>query len=265
MSTNRLQLANLDFNSAAKIKNLPAASANGEPVRYEEFNAAIEGLAWKDSARVATQANLDLSAPGATIDGVSMSSGDRVLVRNQTTAAENGIYIWNGASSAATRAADASTAAELESAILTVEEGTDAGVSYRQSSVNFTLDSGDVAWAVFGTAVPSASESTAGKAEIATQGETDTGTDDARIVTPAKLAAWAGRKLKFTANFGDGAAQSFDFAHNFGTRAVKAEVFRNGTPWDTIDAAVSRPDTNTVRVETVSVPTSNEYTVLILG
>ena len=48
-------------------------------------------------ARVATTGNISLSAPGATIDGVTMVAGDYVLVWLQTTQMQNGTYIWNGA------------------------------------------------------------------------------------------------------------------------------------------------------------------------
>ena len=51
-----------------------------------------------------------------------MVAADRFLAKNQTAPAENGIYIWNGAAVAATRALDANTAAELEQAIVTVED-----------------------------------------------------------------------------------------------------------------------------------------------
>lgn len=61
-----------------------------------------------DAVRVASTANLTLTAPGATIDGVTLAVGDRVLLKDQTTLAENGIYVWNGAAIALTRAADMS-------------------------------------------------------------------------------------------------------------------------------------------------------------
>ena len=172
------------------------------------MDSAVEGLAWKDSCRVATQSNLNLSAPGATIDGVTMATGDRVLVRSQTAGSENGIYIWNGSATPATRAADCSTAAELEQAVTTAEEGTSAGASFRQTVVNLTLGSTTVTWTSFGTSAAAASESTAGIAEVATQAETDAGTDDARMVTPLKLATYAGRVRKFATDIGDAARRS---------------------------------------------------------
>jgi len=51
-----------------------------------------------------------------------MSSGDRVLVKDQSSIPTNGIYIWNGAAVAMTRANDATTFNELEGAVVTVEE-----------------------------------------------------------------------------------------------------------------------------------------------
>ena len=136
----RKQLSDLDFGGVARIRNLPAPVNPDEPARLSDLNSAVEGLAWKDSCRVATQTNINLSSPGASMDGVSLSAGDRVLVKAQTIGSENGIYIWNGAAIAMTRALDANTAAELEQAIATVEEGTSAGTSWRQSVVNFVLD-----------------------------------------------------------------------------------------------------------------------------
>lgn len=76
----------------------------------------------KQSVRVATTANITLSGQ-QTVDGVSLLAGDRVLVKNQTAAKDNGIYIVGVA--AWKRAADADSSAEVTSAlILSVEQGT---------------------------------------------------------------------------------------------------------------------------------------------
>ena len=82
---------------------------------------AISGLSWKHSARAATTANITLSGI-QTIDGVTLIAGDRVLVKNQTSAAQNGIYVVNA--SAWTRATDMDIAAEFEnSSVVPVAEG----------------------------------------------------------------------------------------------------------------------------------------------
>src|SRR5262245_812832 len=261
----RKHLSDLDFNGQARVTGLLDPSAAQDAATKAYVDAAIEGTAWKDSCRVSTQSNLNLASPGATINGITMASGDRVLVRQQTTGAENGIYVWNGAATPATRAPDCSTAAELEQAVTTVEEGTDAGATFRQTAVNFTLGSGTVTWSAFGTSAPSASETTAGIAEIATQAETDTGTDDTRIVTPLKLATAANAKKKLSQNVGDGSATQYDVTHNFNTRDVHVEVYRNASPWDSVGCDVERPDANTVRLRFASAPASNAYRVVVIA
>ena len=84
MANEYTQWSDLDFQNAARILNLPAPASANEPARLADLNSAVEGLSWKDSARVATQSNVNLSSPGATVDGITMVSGDRVLVRAQT-------------------------------------------------------------------------------------------------------------------------------------------------------------------------------------
>lgn len=258
-------LSDLDFNNASKITNLPAPSASGDAVNKAYVDSAVEGLAWKDSVRVAASSNVNLSAPGSTVDGVTMVSGDRFLAMGQTSQPENGIYVWNGAAVPATRALDANTSAELEQAVATVEEGTSAGTTYRQTQVNFTLGSANVIWTTFGQSAPSATESTAGIAEIATQAETDAGTDDQRFVTPLKLAAWSGRVKKASGLIGDGSATQYTITHNFGTRDVTVEVYRNSGNYDTILCDVERTSTNAVRLTFASAPASNAFKVVVFA
>ena len=258
-------LTDLDFNSVSKIINLPNGVNAGDAVNVGQLNAAVEGISWKTSARVATTANINLTSPGATIDGVTMATGDRILVKNQTAQAENGIYVWNGVSTPATRALDANSAKELEAAVISVEEGTSAGSSFRQTQVNFTLDTGNVIWTSFGTAAGAATETTAGIAEIATQAETDTGTDDQRFVTPLKLSTWSGRTRKMVQAIGDGSATSYTVTHNFNTRDVRVEVYRNSGNYDTVMAEVRRTSVNAVSVIFSSAPTSNQFQVVVTG
>lgn len=259
----RLVGSNLDFNNVARIVNLPPAAAAGEAVTFDQLNSAVEGLSWKDSARVATQANIGLASPGATIDGITMAAGDRVLVRAQTAAAENGIYIFNGGAVAMTRSADANTANELEAAVILIEEGTSAGTTWRQTAVNFALGTGAVNWVTFGTSAPVASDTTAGIIEIATQAEVDAGAATNLAVVPSTLANYSGRFRKSAANIGDGAATQFDVTHNFNTLDVQVEVYRNGTPWDTILCDVERPSANAVRLRFAGAPTANQFRVVV--
>ena len=80
------------------------------------------GLEVKDSVKVATTANITLSGT-QTIDGIAVSAGDRVLVKDQSTTHQNGIYVC--ATGSWSRATDADTAAEFNSGIFFfVEQGT---------------------------------------------------------------------------------------------------------------------------------------------
>ena len=255
----------LDLQSVSKVINVPTPTAAGDAVPKSYVDSAVEGLAWKDSARVATQSNINLSSPGATIDGVTMASQDRVLVRNQSTQSENGIYVWNGSAVAITRSLDASTFAELEQAIITVEEGTDAGTTWRQTEINGVIDTNNVIFSSFAAAAPAASETTAGIAEIATQAEVDAGTDDARIITPLKLASWSGRIRKYAASFGDGSATSYVITHNFNTRDVTVVVFPNRGTYDNVEVDVGRTSVNEVTLVFATAPASNAYRVVVIG
>jgi hypothetical protein len=89
-------------------------------------DAAIVGLSWKQPVRAATTANITLSG-AQTIDTVPVVDGDRVLVKDQSTQADNGIYIvgtpW-------TRSPDADTYDEMVSAMVFVESGGLAGAAF---------------------------------------------------------------------------------------------------------------------------------------
>jgi hypothetical protein len=83
----------------------------------------------KQPVRAASTANIaSLSAPGAAMDGVTLASGDRILLKDQTTTSQNGVYIWTGAAAALTRATDATSAADFGFGFLVyVREGTANG------------------------------------------------------------------------------------------------------------------------------------------
>lgn len=98
----------------------------------------------KLSCATATTANIVLSGE-QTIDGV-LTSGSRVLVKNQTTASENGIYV--SAAGAWTRATDSDTGAELDDAMVKVTGGTTNSNTYwKQTTKPVTLGTSSVVWA----------------------------------------------------------------------------------------------------------------------
>jgi hypothetical protein len=107
------------------ITNLADGVSDQDAVNVRQLVNAVNGIDWKESARVATTANINLASAPAAIDGVTLASGERVLVKDQTTLSENGIYVFNGAAAAMTRSEDADEDSEV-TAMMTVgvSEGT---------------------------------------------------------------------------------------------------------------------------------------------
>ncbi len=254
----------LDFTGGGRALGLPTPVQGDEAANKDYVDSAVEGLAWKDSVRVSTQGNISLASPGATIDGITMSLNDRVLVRAQSAQTENGIYIWNGAAVALSRSLDANSFPELEQAVVTVEEGTSAASTFRQTAVNGTIGSTNIVWTSFGTAAPSATETTAGIAEIATQAETDTGTDDVRFVTPlkAKNASWGAKR--FSSTIGDGSATSYTVTHNIGSEDVTVQVKETSGLKRIVLTDVEVTGINSVTVKFNTAPALNSHRVTVI-
>lgn len=100
-----------------------APSADLDVANKAYVDAARSGLDVKASVRAATTGNITLSNT-QTVDGVSLVAGNRVLVKNQNTGSENGIYVVVSGG-AWTRATDADSDAEVTPGMFTfVEEGT---------------------------------------------------------------------------------------------------------------------------------------------
>lgn len=100
----------------------PTTSANAATKGY--VDQYLAGLSWKNSVAAATTGNITLSGL-QTIDGVAITAGARVLVKNQTAASENGIYV--AAAGAWSRAADMDQVTplnEVNSAAVFVQSGT---------------------------------------------------------------------------------------------------------------------------------------------
>jgi hypothetical protein len=118
----QLAAPNTDVNwGAHRITNLldPASSQDAATKNYVDSGA--QGLITKPASRLASTGNLSLTGLGA-VDGVTPVAGDRILVKDQTTASQNGIYV--AASTAWSRALDVDTYNELISAYTLITEGT---------------------------------------------------------------------------------------------------------------------------------------------
>lgn len=137
--TNTTQIATTAFVRATRLDQLAAPAVDlalggyrltglGDPQGAQDavtkayVDLTVQGLEPKQSVRAASTANIATLSGPMTLDGVALVAGDRVLVKDQTTAGQNGIYVV--AAGAWTRSADADVWGELISAYVFVESGT---------------------------------------------------------------------------------------------------------------------------------------------
>ena len=110
--------------NSQKITNLATPTADGDAASKSYVDGVSQGLDIKGSVVAATTGNITIATAlnnGDTLDGVSLSTNDRVLVKDQSSASENGIYIVG---SSPARADDLAAGADAAGAFAFVEQGT---------------------------------------------------------------------------------------------------------------------------------------------
>jgi len=136
-----------------KLTNVGTPSADTDAANKGYVDSVAQGLDTKASVVAATTTNGTLAtafANGQVVDGVTLATNDRILIKNQTDATANGIYTVN-ASGAPTRSTDMNVGSEFPSAYVFVEQGTvnaDTGwVCTNNAPV--TLGSTNITWTQF--------------------------------------------------------------------------------------------------------------------
>lgn len=320
--------------SNQRITNVADPSSSTDAATKQYVDQVARGLNWKQSVRAATTTNGALATAyenGDTLDGVTLATGDRILLKDQTTGSENGIYVV-AASGAPTRAADMPAASDGKGVAVTVTSGTvNADRVYIQTADTATVGTDALTWSQLGgggttyTAGDGLSETPAGTFNVATGAGLEISSDTVRIAAAAAGAgltggagsalavgagsgitvnaddvalasSTAGNGLTYTsgvldvgagtgisvsanavavdtgtvsrhvaANVGDNSATQIDITHNLGTKDVIVELYVNSGSNETVIADVSRPDTNTVRLNFATAPTTSQYRVVIMG
>lgn len=106
-------LSGASFSGYVSLHADPTSPLHAATKQYVDNLFSSGGIPPFEAAEAKTTGNIDIESPGATHDGVTLVNGDRLVVGSQTDATENGIYVFNGASSALTRAADADEGSEF--------------------------------------------------------------------------------------------------------------------------------------------------------
>jgi hypothetical protein len=133
--------------SAGTVTGLTSPTSGTDATTKNYVDAAVAGLSWKTSVRAATTANITLSGT-QTVDGIALVAGNRILVKNQTTQSQNGIYVV--AASAWTRATDSATAAQLDGEAVYVQVGTtQADTGWTETATVVTVGTDPIVYAQF--------------------------------------------------------------------------------------------------------------------
>ena len=237
-------LNNLDM-TGLKISNLAEPTATQDAATKAYVDAAVAGLKWKEPVRVATTANITLSGT-QSIDGVSVVAGDRVLVKNQSTATANGVYV--AASGSWARAADFDGSSELLGAAVFVSEGATQGNQQWQLTTDGPINIGSTSltFQQFG----------GGTSYTAGNGITVVG---AVIAVDTSVTA-----RKAAATIGDGSTTAFTVTHNLNTTDVVVFVREVSTGAQVL-ADVAVVTVNTVSVTFATAPSAGQYRVFVVG
>ncbi len=280
-----------------KLTNVGTPSADTDAANKGYVDSVAQGLDTKASVVAATTTNGTLAtafANGQVVDGVTLATNDRILIKNQTDATANGIYTVN-ASGAPTRSTDMNVGSEFPSAYVFVEQGTvnaDTGwVCTNNAPV--TLGSTNITWTQFsgagtytanngvvlnGSVFSFAPESGKGLQTGASGAAIKLATTSGLNVT-SDLAVGAGNGIsvltntvaidsavvvsKYAASVGDGSATSYTVTHNLNTRDVIVTVYDNSSPYAEVITDVAHTTVNTVTIAFSVAPTSNQYRVVV--
>jgi hypothetical protein len=280
-----------------KITSLATPTVDTDAANKGYVDSVAQGLDTKASVVAATTVDGTLAtafADGQVVDGVTLATGNRILIKNQTDATANGIYVV-AASGAPARSADMNEGTEFPSAYVFVEQGTvnaDTGwVCTNNSPV--TLGTTNITWTQFS----GAGTYTANNGVLLTGSvfsfapESGKGLETGPSGAAIKLATTSGLNLttdlavgagngisvltntvaidssvvvsKYATNVGDGTATSYTITHNLGTRDVIVSVYEGSGSYAEVICDVNHATTNTITLLFSVAPTLDQYRVVV--
>jgi len=269
ISTFAAATANVNMGSSFKIYNLADPTATFDAATKNYVDTTAQGLDAKQSVKAATTANITQSGT-QTIDGISCVAGDRVLCKDQTTAATNGI--WVVSAGAWTRATDMDAWTEVPSAYTWVETGTvnaDTGWVCTADQGG-TLGTTNITWTQFSGAgainAGAGLTKTGNTVDVVAGDSTLTVAADSVVVNTtviATVASLASYTKKYAAGL-TGTASPETITHNLNTRDVQVTVLNGASPYTAVEVDWDATTVNSVTIR-YNPNLGSGYRIVVVG
>lgn len=248
-----------------KIINLGDPSSASDAATKNYVDNAVRGLSWKAPVNTATTANGALAtayANGQTVDGVALTTGMRILLKNQTAQAENGIYTVN-ASGAPTRAVDADSTSELQSATVFVISGTtNKDTAYTQTTDAPVIGTDNIVFAQVG----GGTVYTAGNGLTLAGSQFSVNADGTSIIADGTNVrvnpAYSGLAKRYAIDVPTSATATI--THNLGTTDVIVQVWEKSSG-ALVECDVATTSTTVVTLTFASAPTSGQFRCVVVA
>lgn len=249
-----------------QILNVTSPTLATDAANKQYVDNVVNGLVWKAAVQVATTAPGTLSssyAAGQVVDGYTLQVGDRILIKNQTNAAQDGIYIVQP-SGAPALAPDSGTGDLLTNSTVRVNSGTsqaDTGWTLVTPG-SITVGSTNQSWVQTGTSAPY----TAGVG-LNLNGITFSVQQGLGITAGASTGVSIDTQVvarKYATPIGDGTSTTYVVTHNFNNQAVIVALY-NTTTGEVVDTDVTYNGTNTLILSFATPPTTNQFTCVVIG
>ena len=271
--------------NSQRITAVGSPSADTDAATKAYVDATKQGLNVKTPVRVASTANVAVAnglENGDTVDGVTIATGDRVLLKNQSTATENGVYVAVS-SGAASRATDMDASSEaIGGAFVWVNEGTvNADTQYVITTNDpITLGSTSITWTQFsGSAQVTAGN---GLDKSGSELSVDLISNSGLAVDSSGLSVAAGlagdgltlasgvmsadfKKVAATLT-GNASTTAFTVTHNLSSRDVQCTVYESASPYAEVEVDIGHTTTSAVTVTFATAPASGtDYRAVVVG
>ena len=269
---------NLVLQSDSSHSYIGSVTAGNQIATISDIHNIASGLFVLGSVIAASDVNIDLTMPITTvIGGVELNAGNRVLVKSQTDATQNGIYVFDGGTNMLVASTDPEDQALKEGSYTLVTEGTYAA----QGWIITAFTAGASTWTQFSAAgeytqgngisiasgvISAVVQGTQGMA-LTSSGiavNAGTGLEFNGDTGALQVSGYTSLAKKYAATIGDAVTTSFDVIHDFGTQDVQVTIYDTST-YEEVFADVIHANTSKVTVNFAVAPGVGAFRVVVVG